>query len=110
MKTLEELKQQQSIFLDLFKDGKEPIAHEFDIDVERLDNIYILYAYYSYEDYSGDAYLLFIENNKIYEVDAGHCSCHGLEGQFKPEEVPIEVLYYRLNNKKWNWYHLEEVL
>lgn len=110
MKTIEQLKKQESIFLDLFSDGKKSISREFDISISELDDIHFLYAYYSYEDYSGNAYLLFIKDDKIYEIDAGHCSCYGLEDQFNPEEVPIEVLYDRLNNKKWNYEHLEDVL
>ena len=105
--TIKELKQRKELFLDLFADGKSDIALEFDIPLEQLENKHFVYAYYSYEDYQGDAYLLFIENDKLYEVDAHHCSCYGLEGQFEPEEVPIEVLYYRLENKIWNWDHLE---
>ena len=108
--TIKELKQRKELFLDLFADGKSVIADEFHISLEQLENKHFVYSYYSYESYSGDAYLLFIENDKLYEVDAGHCSCYGLEGQFNPEEVVIEVLYDRLENKKWNWYHLQAAL
>lgn len=108
--TIKDLKQRNELFLDLFADGKSAIASEFNIPLEELNNKHFVYAYYSYECYSGDAYLLFIEKDKLYEVDAGHCSCYGLEGQFNPEEVPIEVLYYRLENNKWNSNHLETIL
>lgn len=36
------------------------------------------------------------KNNKYYEVNASHCSCYGLEGQWKPEETTFDVLLYRL--------------
>lgn len=110
MKTIEELKKQESIYLDLFIKGKESVLYEFSADDIALDDSHVLYAYYSYEEYSGSAYVLFIKDDKIYEVSGGHCSCYGLEGQFEPEEVPIEVLYHRLENKLYNYYHLEEVL
>lgn len=108
--TIKELKQRKELFLDLFADGKSVIANEFNISLEQLKNKHFVYAYYSCGDYSGDAYLLFIENDKLYEVDAGHCSCYGLEEQFNPEEVPIEVLYYRIENNKWNSHHLQVAL
>lgn len=108
--TIKDLKQRKELFLDLFADGKSAISSEFDIPLEELNNKHFVYAYYSYEDYSGDAYLLFIENDKLYEVDAGHCSCYGLEDQFNPEEVPIEVLYDRIENNKWNSHHLKTAL
>lgn len=98
------------MFLDLFADGKSAIAYHFDIPLEQLENKHFVYSHYSWEDYLGDAYLLFIENDKLYEVVGHHCSCYELEGQFEPEEVPIEVLYDRLENKKWNWEHLQVAL
>ena len=108
--TTKELKQRKELFIDIFADGKSAIAYYFDIPLEQLENKHFVYAYYYDEDYLGDAYLLFIENDKLYEVVANHCSCYGLEGQFEPEEVPIEVLYDRLENKKWNWDHLQVAL
>lgn len=47
----------------------------------------ILYAEYTYEDYSGDAYVLGFdkEKNQFFEVHGSHCSCYGLEDQCEPE-------------------------
>jgi len=58
--------------------------------------INILFASYSYQDYSGDAFVLFERDGNLYEVNGGHCSCYGLEGQFSPEETDVDVLKHRL--------------
>lgn len=51
------------------------------------DNIKLLYADYTYEDYSGDAYVLGYDKQKkqFFEVHGSHCSCYGLEGQWDEE-------------------------
>lgn len=105
--TIKELKQRDELFLDFFSGGKSEIARQFSIPLDELKDKHFLYAHYSYpyDDYTAEAYLLFIENDKLYEVDAGHCSCYGLEGQFEPEEVPIEVLYHRIENNNWKSDH-----
>lgn len=50
----------------------------------------VLYADYTYEDYSGDAVVLFVNDGKFYCVDAGHCSCYGLEDCWSPEEMTVD--------------------
>jgi hypothetical protein len=55
----------------------------------------ILLASYEYEDYSGDAFVLFERNGVLYEVHGGHCSCYGLEDQWEPEETTWEALALR---------------
>lgn len=59
-------------------------------------NIKILFATYTYANYSGDAFVLFEKNGKLYEVNGSHCSCYGLEGQWSPEEVNLKELYNRI--------------
>lgn len=110
MKTIEELLNQKPVFLNLFEDGIESIAYEFSLTIEELNQYHVLYAWYDYQTYDGEAYLLLIKDSKVYEVTGGHCSCYGLEGQFEPEEVPLKVLYNRIENKFYNYHHLEEVL
>lgn len=50
-------------------------------------NLILLYADYTYEDYSGDAYVLGYNKDKkqFFEVHGSHCSCYGLEGQWDEE-------------------------
>lgn len=62
----------------------------------KYDIVNILFASYGEDNYSGDAFVLFEQDGKLFEVNAGHCSCHGLEGQFNPEETSLESLKYRL--------------
>ena len=62
--------------------------------------VHILFGYYSYQDYSGSAYVLFEQDGKLYEVSGSHCSCNGLEYQWSPEETDLNVLAKRLNDGK----------
>jgi hypothetical protein len=67
----------------------EDVCSEFQIS--SIDGV-VLFAAYEYEDYSGDAVVIFMKDGKLFHVDAGHCSCFGLEQQWSPEEMPVEAL------------------
>lgn len=67
-------------------------------DKPEYQGVEILLASYSYANYSGDAFVLFRRDGKLYEVNGGHCSCYGLEGQWEPEETSVEALRIRLAN------------
>jgi hypothetical protein len=108
MKTLEEIVNQEPVYLNDFFD-KENVIGQFtdmywmqDEEKEKVmkeyDNVNILLASYGYANYSGDAFVLFEEGGKLYEVSGSHCSCYGLEGQWHPEEVMLEELEHRLLN------------
>ncbi len=64
----------------------------------------IIFAGYTYEDYSGDALVVFQRDGKLYEVNDGHCSCNGLEN-WAPEETSIEALRIRQS-----WPQLQDAL
>lgn len=66
--------------------------------LERRKDVNILFASYGCANYSGDAWVLFEQKGKLYEVNGGHCSCYGLEGQWEPEEVLLSELEHRLLN------------
>jgi hypothetical protein len=55
----------------------------------------ILLAWYGYGDYSGSSFVLYELDGKLYEVNGSHCSCHGLEGQWQPEETTVAALRMR---------------
>ena len=74
-----------------YRDNQTP-SHE----KPEFQGIDVLFASYEYEDYQGDAFVLFRKDGKLYEVNGGHCSCYGLEGQWEPEETTIEALEHRL--------------
>ncbi len=59
-------------------------------------DIELLLAYYTDENYSGDAFVLFRRGGELFEVNGGHCSCNGLEGQWTPELTSAEALRYRM--------------
>ncbi len=101
----------QNIYLaDWSESEREGLLGDFNRYGERkdlLEGYEVLLAYYSYEDYSGEAFVLLSKEGKLYEVNGGHCSCYGLEGQWDPEETTVEALTYRLDNgrlgKGYGW-------
>lgn len=112
MKTIQEIISQESMFLNDF-DSKHDVLTSFagerwDWDeekenefVEKNKDINILFASYGCANYSGDAWVLFEQDGKLYEINGGHCSCYGLEGQWEPEEVSLKELEYRLLKGTW---------
>ena len=74
----------------------EGVKKDFDISDADLLGVRILLASYTYEDYSGSAFVLFVRDGKLFEVNGGHCSCYGLEDQWSPEETSVEELRHRL--------------
>lgn len=106
MKSFEEIIIQESKYINDWK-SKEEVINDFsgdrwdyssDPDTSFGDNANILFASYSCANYTGDAWVLFEQGGKLYEVNGGHCSCYGLEGQWNPEEVVLEELENRLIN------------
>ena len=55
----------------------------------------ILYASYEHGGYEGWAFVLFQRGGKLFEVHGSHCSCFGLEGQWKPEETSWAAIAMR---------------
>ena len=66
------------------------------IILNRYKDVNILFASYSTDNYSGDAWVLFQQDGILYEINGGHCSCYGLEGQWNPEQVTLDELKHRL--------------
>ena len=62
-----------------------------------LDGVTVLLASYGVYGYEGEAFVLFERDGKLYEVNAVHCSCYGLEEQWGPEETTVEALHYRMD-------------
>lgn len=84
------------MFLHNFK-NKEDVLQDF-YTPKGWENINIILASYTYENYSGNAFVLFEQNGKYYEVNGSHCSCRGLEECWSPEETSLEALTSRLVN------------
>jgi hypothetical protein len=63
--------------------------------------IELLFCVYVFEGLNANAFVLFKhQSGKLFEVNAAHCSCYGLEGQFIPDETTITALKYRIENGK----------
>jgi len=74
---------------------KEGLMASFEIQESDLEGCRILFAAYENESYEGYAMVIFAKDGKLYEVNGSHCSCHGLEGQWTPEETSLEALKMR---------------
>lgn len=64
----------------------------------------VIYAGYTYEDYSGSAFVLFVQDGVLYENHDGHCSCNGLEN-WRPEKADIRAVM-----KYEGWPGLQEAI
>lgn len=78
--------------------------HKYKADMEKeleeFKDVNIILASYGNDYYEGEAFVLFEREGRLFEVNASHCSCYGLEGQWNEEveEVVLEELKNRLKN------------
>jgi len=70
----------------------------FGLESKQVEPIEILLASYTRDALSGEAFVLFKQEGKLYEVNASHDSSDGLYGQWEPEETLVAALRYRLEN------------
>lgn len=84
----------EAVYLGSFDSSKD-IEAQFGITLS--DAINIIVATYETRAYEGYAFVLFEQGGKLYEVNASHCSCYGLEGQWDPELATVEDLRFRLD-------------
>jgi hypothetical protein len=71
-------------------DGFE-VTHKQAIEISQLN---IIVAAYTYENYSGDAFVLYEKDGQLYEVNDSHCSCNGLRN-WSPEHTSIDAVMLR---------------
>jgi len=83
------------MFVNDFNDI-EDLKREFRLSDEQLDGFEILLASYVIDGYDGSAYVLMRKDGCLYEVEAGHCSCFGLEDGWDVEATTIEAIEKRL--------------
>lgn len=87
-----------SFYLGSFSNNDDVIK-EFDMSEEEAAQFLsgeTLLAYYGLASYSGEAYVLFTVDGKLFDVVGDHCSCYGLEKQWKPDETSVEALWKRV--------------
>jgi|SRR6185437_2097865 len=73
----------------------EDIISNYRAPADALEGAEVLLAWYGYGNYDGSSLVVFRRDGKLYEVNGGHCSCYGLEGQWDPEETSLEALEKR---------------
>jgi len=89
------------LFLDVWADSSsEDVFNEFSVGASDREGINILFAYYDCPPYEGYAFVLFEKNGQLYEVNASHCSCYGLENQWDPEKTSVKAMLFRCENGK----------
>jgi hypothetical protein len=101
MKSVQELIGQEALYFNIFS-NKQDVSNEFNEPLN--DNINILFAWYEYQDYSGDAIVIYEQDGVLYEVNGGHCSCYGLEGQWSPQTLELRELEQRLTKGNFGEY------
>lgn len=97
------------------EDLKNKIASDFssynDNDVSKnsilndLEDAQIIFYEYETGSYDGDALCIYQKDNNFYIVEAGHCSCYGLEDQWRPDKTTWEALIKMCTNSSWGMFH-----
>lgn len=80
-------------------DSIETLKKEYEITDKELIGVDILYAIYETGCYDGQSLVLFKKDDKLYIVNASHCSCNGLEGQWDPVETNEQALKMEIDAK-----------
>ena len=86
------------MYLGAYWHCKADLENEFRLDSGDLDSCKIIVACYNCESYEGSAFILFEKGGNLYEVNGSHCSCYGLEDQWRPEETSVELLKHRIEH------------
>lgn len=86
------------VFLNLFDRGVDSIVEEFGITAAEMAKWEVLAAFYSYENYSGEAIVIAREKatGELHEVIGSHCSCYGLDKQWEPKRISAEYIKQQL--------------
>lgn len=84
------------VFFDQFENEQDVLSN-FGVTKNDLKGCEIIFAYYTYEDYSGEALVILRhpQTGVFYEVNGGHCSCYGLEEQWEMEETTLDAMLKR---------------
>lgn len=112
MKTIEKIIKSRPVYLHDWKDSKKfGVIKNFEgiyedgndgnkmkEAIKKWKGIHVLFASYTYEWYSGRAFVLFEEKGKLYEAYGSHCSCNGLEYSWSPEKCVLKELSKRIDS------------
>lgn len=89
---------------DLVSDFEDESVRDYEI---------IVALYWDPWGCSGDSYVLARKGGFLYENEASHCSCRGLEGSWEPQEVTTEYLRQRQGaggGTSWERSDVQEVI
>lgn len=81
--------------------GERQMMEDFRIGPHELSGVEVLIATYTYADYSGSAHVLFRQGCSLMEVTGSHCSCMGLEDQWKPEDTSVAAIRQYLTGSRY---------
>ena len=88
----------KSVWLNDWKDSDTSVLEKlFSLNNKVLDSINILLASYKAGEETANAFVLFLNDGILYEINASHDSEQDFKGQWLPEETSIEALLFRLN-------------
>lgn len=93
MKTIQEIIQSEPVFLGEFK-NEDDVFQAFEID--KPEGVRIIFASFHTYHCSGDAFVLFEKNGKLFRVGGLICPeyAEGLEGQWEERIARLEDLIY----------------
>ena len=74
---------------------QEDIIDQYAAPADALADAVVHLAWYGYGSYEGSSLVIYEKGGKLFEVNGSHCSCHGLEGQWEPEETSWAALAKR---------------
>ena len=89
---------ENGLFLNDWNGGDQSALKDwFGIGDSELRGVEILLASYTREDIGGAAFVLFLCQGALYEINACHDSgAGGFKGQWEPEDTNVAVLRHRL--------------
>jgi hypothetical protein len=90
---------EMSVYFDIFSNWGD-VQNNFDMSEPEPE---VLFAAYEYENYSGEALVIFRRDGQLFTVHGSHCSCHGLEEQWVPEESSPEVVRCMVESSNGDW-------
>jgi hypothetical protein len=82
------------VFFENWSSAEDVFEAFYNVAEEDRQGVNFIYAHY---DCEGHAFVIYLKNGKLYEVNGSHCSCNGLEGMWEPEETSLDALMFRPN-------------
>ncbi len=93
----------ENIYQGNFTSWNDVVERFFDYSADQIklnpEPEQVFMASYDGCGYDGDAVVAYRIGEKYYWVEGSHCSCYGLEGQWKPEEYDKETFLGMLDRK-----------